>query len=504
MLFDLNTFSKNPFEDNHFDICIIGAGIAGITLALSLDTKFKVLLLEGGGLDYSEESQELYTGESIGFDLSYALKHRGGRSFGGSSTLWSGKCHPYTNSDFKKRDYIKYSGWPISKEELDPYNKKTREILDLPRATKRVSYKGWTDVVEKPNEYYTALDFMYSPPTNFKTKYEDTLKKSDNIICYVNANLTDMVLNDGLTNVASVEVRNYKNGIFKVYADHFVLAAGGIENPRLLLNFNKQLPKGLGNENDLVGRFFSDHPHSHIAYFVLEDNTADAFLGKEKPHSMHDTTCVLTPTQDFQNKVKNENYILRVTPNDFVFSRTIHFKHKLKSIICATEFTKNIVEKYTTCEDYDGYFLLLQEQEPNPNSTVTLSEVVDRFGLKRPIVNWVFVPKDMQTPKKAIIPLAKNFVSSGLGRVKIDDWVLEENVQFDTKHTSGGFHNMGTTRMADTPSEGVVDKNAKVFGIDNLYIAGSSVFPTGGCTNPTYTIVQLTLRLADHLNKYIV
>ncbi|MDM5264397.1 GMC family oxidoreductase [Sulfurovum sp. XTW-4] len=501
MLYNLNMFSHDPFKNKRFDICIIGAGIAGITLALSLDTKFNVLLLEGGGMDYSEESQELYRGESTGFDSSYPIKHRGGRWLGGSSNLWAGRCHPYTDSDFKKREYIQYSGWPISKKDLDPYHEKTREILDLPPKTQNVFYKGWTDVVEKPNEYFSPLDFMYSfPPTNFKIKYEDTLRKSKNIFCYVNANLTDMALNEELSDVSAIQVRNYKEGVFEAYADTFVLAAGGIENPRLLLNFNKQLSKGIGNDNDLVGRFFSDHPHSHIAYFLLEDDAADAFLNKEKPETMQYATSVLTPTEKFQDKEKMENYILRVTPNTFVFSKSVHFRHKLKSIICATDITRNIVEKYTSCEDYEGYFLLLQEQEPNPKSRVTLGEERDRFGLKRPIVNWTFVENDMQTAKKAIIPFAKSFAASGMGRVKIDDWVLQKNIQFDTKHTSGGFHHMGTTRMAHSPKEGVVDKNTKVFGIGNLYIAGSSVFPTGGCANPTYTIVQMTLRLADHLN----
>ena len=504
MLYDLNDIRENPFKGKSFDICIIGGGMAGITLALYLDKSLDVLLLEAGGMDYSEESQNVYVGESIGF-TSYTLKNRGGRWLGGSSNLWAGRCHPYTSDDFKKRDHIKYSGWPIQKKDLDPYHEETKKILDLPVHHKQKFYKGWTDILEKPNEYFTAIKFFYSrPPTNFRTKYESELKSRKNIHCYINANLTDMILNESLSDIEKIEVQNYKKGLFDVTAKRFVLAAGGIEIPRLLLNFNKQLSKGIGNENDLLGRFFSDHPHSHVGYIVIEDDAANAFLGKEKPEQSEYAFSSLIPTEKFQKNEKLENFMLQVSPFSYVFSRSTYFKNKLKDILCSTEITKNLTENVMSCSPHyhhDGELMILQEQEPNPASRVSLGTEVDRFGLKRAVLDWQFVENDMQTCKKATIRFAKTFARSNLGRVKVDEWLLQPNIKYDTKHMGGGFHHMGTTRMGISPTEGVVDSNAKVFGVGNLYIAGPSIFPTGGCTNAGYTVVQMTLRLADHLNK---
>ena len=502
MLYDLNTIQVDPFNDKIYDVCIVGGGMAGITLALYLKKSFNILLLEGGGLEYSEESQSVYEGTQKGFDTSYSLKNRGGRWLGGSSHLWAGRCHPYVPSDFEKRDYIKYSGWPITKKDLDPYEEETKSILDLPTPDKQKFYKGWTDILEKPDEYFKAIKFLYSrPPTNFKTKYLSTLKNRSNIHCYVNANLTDIKLSHDLSNVEEIEVKNYRQKTFKAQAKVCILATGGIENARLLLNFNKQYKKGIGNENDLVGRFFSDHPHSHVGYFIMEDKSANAFDGEEQPTDMLYAGSVLVPTEKFQKKEQLESLGLHIRPNASVFSRSRKFKDKIKDILCSVEWTKSITD--IKCEHYNGSLVILQEQEPNPKSRVTLESNTDIFGHKRAVLDWQFVEKDMLSCKNVLIPFSKKFTGSDLGRIKIDDWLLKKEIKYDTQHTSGGYHLMGTTRMATSEKEGVVDSNLKIFGINNLYIAGSSVFPTGGSMNPTFAIIQTTLRLAKYLNKTV-
>jgi len=507
MLFDLNNIETNPFEGKTFDVCIIGGGVAGITLALYLKKELNILLLEGGDLNYTKESQELYEGEQKGY-TSYQLKESGARWLGGSSNLWAGRCHPLISTDFKKRKYIKYSGWPISKDDLDPYIEETKSILDLPKLNKQEFYQNWTDKLEKPDDKYEAIKFFYSnPPTNFRTKYLSRLKTQKNIHCYLNANLTDIQLTDDLSSVKHITISNYKQGVFKASANTIVLAAGGIENARLLLNFNKQCQNGIGNDTDLVGRFFSDHPHSHVGYFIADDQALTAFQSKGKPTYALYAGSVLVPTERYQQVEQLDAFSFHIRPKNTIFTTNESFKHKLKEILCSMEWSKSLTESVSDgkieCEEFDGELIIMEEQEPNPLSKVTLGQKKDRFGLYQAVLDWKFVDNDVVTMKKSTILFAKKFAKAGLGRVKIDEWLLKENAEFDTKHTNGGYHLMCTTRMGSTHKDGVVDSNLKVFGIDNLYITGSSVFTTGGSVNSTFTIVQLTLRLAEHINKSV-
>lgn len=510
MLYDLNEVQIDPFKGKSFDVCIIGGGVVGITLAMYLNKNLNIVLLEAGGLNYSEESQEVYKGNQVGFNTSYSLKFRGGRWLGGSSNMWGGRCFPFSSIDFKKRDYVKYSGWPIEKKDLDFYDEETRLILDLPSLPQQGFYKGWTDVLEKSDDYFRGTKFSYSvPPTNFKTKYEDELKSRSNIHCYINANLTDMTLAENLSSVQNIEVTNYQKRVFNTSAKVFILATGGIENPRLLLNFNKQAKNGIGNENDLVGRFFSEHINSHVGTFIMEDSAKNAFFNADSPKDKKFVWSTIAPTEKLQREKQIGRFEISVRPRLKLFSPlSKKFKEKIKDIVCLTDWTKNLAVKINgrefTCEHYDGFLMITQGQEPNPLSRVTLGNDTDKFGLKRVVLDWKFSENDALTCKKGIMSFSKRFAESNLGRVNIADWLLKKDIKYvDNRYTTGGHHLMGTTRMGSSPKDGVVDSNLKVFGIDNLYIGGTSVFPTYGAVNPTFNMVQMTLRLADHLNKTV-
>lgn len=503
MIYDLNEIKDDPFKNKSYDVCIIGGGIAGITLAMYLKKDLNILLLEAGGIEYSPESQEIYKGKNIGHEY-FNLDDCRGRWLGGSSNLWGGYCAPLGLSDFKKRDFVKYSGWPIEKTDLDPYEKEARLITNLPENPRLVKYKGWSEVLENSDENFVGFTFQWTVPftLNFRDKYRAELENRPNITCYVNANLTDMTLIDTLTDIESIEIKNYKNATFNVNAKRYVLATGGIENARLLLNFNKQCKNGIGNDHDFVGRFFAEHPHFGTGGFIMDDHIANIFASSEVEPVSEFRVTYLEPSEKFQENDKVLNFGLRVETNLNPYASN-SFKEKLRNVLCSTDWSKKMLkEQKIGCDVLDGWLKIAAESAPNPDSKVMLGDEVDKFGLKRTVLDWQLLELDKHTFKKATLHLAKLFAKENLGRVKVEDWVLENDSKFPGfPQEVGGNHHMGTTRMAANASEGVVDKNQKVFGIDNLYIAGSSVFSTTGHVNPTFPIIQMTLRLAEHINK---
>ncbi len=512
MIYDLNEIKIDPFKDKQFDVCIIGGGIAGITLAMYLNKSLNILLLEAGGEDYSEESQEVYKGKNIGHEY-FDLNVGRARFLGGTSNWWGGWSAPLSSFDFKKRDYVKHSGWPIDKTDLDPYEKEARSIVELPDKPRSINYKGWTDVLENSDEYLKGFKFQWSvPPINFRDKYKSELENRSNITCAVNANLTDITLLDNLSSIKNIEIKNYRNKVFGANAKTYILATGGIENARLLLNFNKQCKNGIGNDNDLVGRFFSDHLHFITGEFIVEDHVEEIFSSKKEKQSdrYEDYNNFLVPSEKFQKNDEILNFGLRIEPLGSIYQKP--FQSKLKDIICTWKWLENITEEFrdqkTDCTG-DGHIRTVSEQAPNPKSRITLGQEDDKLGLRRPILNWQLQKIDKTTQRKASIRFAKMFAKQNLGRVKIQEWVFDEDAWFpgfdlpeypERPQELGGNHHMCTTRMSASPSEGVVDKNQKVFGVDNLYVAGSSVFTTVGHVNSTFPIIQMTLRLADHIN----
>lgn len=507
MIFDVETPERSAF-DRAFDVCIIGAGPAGITIARRLAARgFEVALMEGGGLEWSEESQALAVGESVGLvypDLDVART----RAFGGNSGHWNGLCRAFEAADMRPRPQNPGSGWPITRADLDPYAADVAEILDLVPEAGDVP----PDPLPPPQDGFHQVWYLRSAPTRFGEKYLEEIRDAPRIALGVHANLVDLRLDDGLTRVEGAVFRGYApdDPGFTVRAQAYCLCTGGLENPRLLLNFTSQIPEGIGNGNDLVGRYFSDHLRMHVGEVILS----------ETPKA---EVRYFNPTEDFLSEHQTLKIVLHL---DYYRRRPLSFSNELlRSAQCALPFGERIAEAVTgdamRCDmggvedwlasrdpDANPWGRVVVNSEPglNPESRVTLSDERDPLGLRRVRLDWQTLPIDIRTIQDSTVAFAAHLADRDEGRVRLYDSVLAPNPLLAAAADGqplNGAHQMCTTRMSDDPATGVVDRNCKVFGIDNLYIGGSSVFSSPGFQNPTYTIVELALRLGDHLAETI-
>ena len=478
----LSRFDPSNNLSTGYDCCIVGSGPAGITLAMELSKKgFKTLLLEAGGLDYSERSQDFYECESVGHQGWPKLTRL--RFFGGTSNHWSGRCRPFDRSDFDRYSINELPGWPISYSEIEPYLGRAMQIVDLD------INRGFQPI----NKEFTLNNFSpdrsaHSTPTRFKKKYIDYFNSCKTSDCFYDAAAVDLRLDDSTQSVKSIIVSNADNQRASFSADKFILCMGGIENARFLLNCNNQYSSSIGNSHDMVGRCFMEHLNVSLGSFIYKD--PDEFRGLQfytEPH--------------FSSKldIGSSNVTLGIIRTVKSYGRTKAIKDFFKALAC----NMDIAEKAQFISEFKcpgmGNISTLMEQSPNLDSRIMLSNKLDRLGLRRAIFDWRINNYDLRTIQKVATTFASEFTKAGLGNVRLEDFVLGQDlskVKF-SRHA----HHMGTTRMSHKPEFGVVDENLKVHGIDNLYIAGSSIFSTGGACNPTMPIIQFCLRLSDHLTS---
>ena len=442
-------------------------------------------LFEAGGLDLDEQSQELYDGTIVGRDY-FPLDVTRLRYYGGTSNHWGGWSRPLDAHDFEPNPLNPLSGWPIARSDLDPYADETSSILDLNQPPDAA-----LDFFDGVPSEFVPIYFRFSPPTRFGPKYKDEIAASTRITLCLNANLVDLVLDGGGKAVAEATFRMYQNPeTFAVRARHFVVALGGLENPRFLLNANRQRPTGLGNEHDLVGRYFLEHLHVPIGSMVLRQS---------QPNML-----IYSPTPQMMAEQKVLNFGLRLTP---IFPPAPGSDEaKRVDSKCSGSFADLLAAQMAGapigCPGRDGEAFLVAEQALNPESRVMLGDDRDAFGLRRMALKWTLSDIDFHTLRTATVQLAGLMATRDVGRMKVKDWLLDNdpspNPTLDD--LQGGNHHMGTTRMSDDPKTGVVDRDCRVHSVENLFIGGSSVFATSGHANPTYTIVQLALRLGDRLN----
>lgn len=511
----MHTDARNLPENSLLagDLCIIGAGAAGISMALDWDgRREKVILLEGGGFEYDDQVQDSYAGTGTGQKY-YPLKSARLHYFGGTTGHWGGMCSPYDPIDFRKRPWVPHSGWPITKKDLDPYYQKAQRWLYL--GPYEYGFDYWKDKLPDPNPFPFDPKIIWNKmwqhsKARFGRLYRDAIINSKNISLHTYANAVEILAYQDVKGIREVLVKTPEGKTHRVRAKRFVLACGAIQNARLLLASNRQASAGLGNKNDLVGRYFQEHLEIASAEFWLNKPFRTDLYAWE-----HNDGC---PNAElaFSEQVQEEHQILNGTVSLMPLNMGRYRLPKMQSWKDADP--RAAMDSMTTQWDSAkvhsenpspgilkwSYQLNTRiEQAPNPDSRITLDRDKDAYGLPRATLHWSLTGLDKKSIRTLYEILGRQAGISGLGRIRLDEWLRDPQDPGFPDSLSAGWHHMGTTRMSRDPKSGVVDANCRVHGLGNLYVAGSACYPTSGAANPTLTLVALSLRLSDHLKGLI-
>lgn len=477
------------------DIAIIGGGPAGITLALALaDTPLNVALFESGGMDFDAATQDLYAGQLTG--VSYiALNGSRLRYLGGSTNHWGGWCRPLDAIDFEKRDWLAHSGWPITRKTLEPYFPRAQALVEAGPFIYDDEEK-WTGALgqqtlalDKGGVYTSWFQFSKTRdsilPTHFGHRYVDDLRRLPRLSLYFHANVTGLGLAPDASHLDHLDVATLSGHRFNVRPKYAVVATGAMENARLLLASNDVMSNGIGNTYDRVGRFFADHPipRDTATLVIFDGALADYYLNFTNANGAV-VRATFAPREAFQRAT---GVLGSLT--------TVEDRVKLDEVgTAAVQATAAALG--VDASNAKAFSLGCGvELAPDPDRRLTLTSQRDGLGLPRLQLAMNFADSDFAHYRQTLKELGRQLLAARTGMIRLNrdqraDWLSV---------IDWGNHHMGTTRMSDDPKRGVVDANLAVFGVPNLFVAGSSSFPTYGASNPTLNLLALTLRLADHL-----
>jgi choline dehydrogenase-like flavoprotein len=509
------------------DLCIVGAGAAGISLALELaDSPYTICLLEAGGESHEADTQSLLKGDVIGAAYPELQRTRLA-SLGGSTSLWAGWCRPLDPIDFEKRDWVAESGWPFGIDVLAPFYERAHRLCglgpfdyDADAWEKRI---GAARLPLAPEDFSTSM--FHISPVHFGSRYRTALARSAAIQTVLHAIVLRLFTSDDGNRIERVRAGTLNGKGFDVVARTFVLAAGGIENARLLLLSGESPERSVGNSRGLVGRFFMEHGFINAGSYVTLDRSRS--LAFHFPNRVrwqgHDCTIrgglsVNASTMQHERMLNAAAFFHPAYESHEVFDSPevramLELREQLRGRAVPGGYLKRLgaalrspgklaIAAYRKLAVRPGpqqrwRTRALFECEPNRDNRVSLCSERDALGRPQSRVEWRLGEKDLRSIRRTHQLLDQALRRAGLG-------YFESRLHDDSAWLAaveGGKHHMGTTRMSAEPSRGVVDADCKVHEVENLYISGSSVFPTGGFANPTLTIVALAARLASHLRS---
>ncbi len=516
------------------DVCVIGCGAAGITTARRLlELGHEVVLLESGGLDYERPIAALNAGQNVGQPY-YALEDARLRFFGGTTAIWGGRLAELDPIDLEARPWVPNSGWPISWRELNRYYPAARRTFGEPETPATLADLRAAGA-PIPDFDARALEVgVWSFDGRFNRFVFDActdLVRHRRCTVVTHATVTEIEVGVGGDVVERVRAQSLFRRRLSVRARAVVLAAGGLENPRLLLASRAVVPRGLGNGYDQVGRYFMEHPHARGGRVVTGRTWAllKAF-GQSHQLGMRRLAGLikLSPAAQAERRLLNSSLTIAARqPEGAAQNWGVAAYSSLKHSIAPSRqgralwmSAKSAVRWAQRRTDplrpwllhraglRDLALVVRAEQAPNPESRVRLTTQVDPLGVPRVALDWRTTALDVASVAGLVSVLNVELERLALGRVEPAAWLRELDGGWRTDplisaHPIGGYHHMGTTRMSDDPHLGVTDATGRVHGVANLYVVGSSVFPTSGWANPTLTIVALALRTAEALSRSV-
>ncbi|MEM9147471.1 MAG: GMC family oxidoreductase [Pseudomonadota bacterium] len=540
MLLDLDNGEGG--SDLAADVCIAGAGAAGVTLARALSRQgVDVLLLESGGRDYSAAAQDLAEGEVAqpGFPY-YALRESRLRFFGGTTAVWGGRVAELDAIDFERRSHVPHSGWPITHADLLPWLKAAYESLGLSRIAS--PEQGWRRLGKSgspvdPAKLEPGFWQFDERADRFTLRHAADLVADPKVRIVLHATVIAIDLADDGQSVSAFRLRSQRGRSASARGRYFVLATGGIEAPRLVLASRLTTTgcaaRGFGG--DAVGRYFMEHPHARGGRLAPEPGPGAAWralslLPRHARHRGIRHAAVLRPSAETQRRDGILNSALGLAlrapetkgaglgrqayaalrhnlPSSGPWRRAWRFARR-SAAIWRRLSDPAVTDLVTSIGGREISLSVRAEQAPNPVSRITLSpDRRDALGVALPVLDWRLTALDRDSVARLVTLFGEECARLGIGRVEPSTWLRSGKIwHFDPgigNHAIGGYHHMGTLRMGLDPRESVVDGDCRFHDIANLYVAGSAVFPTVGWANPTLNIIALALRLADRLTGLI-
>jgi choline dehydrogenase-like flavoprotein len=547
------------------DICVVGGGAGGITLALELAAaNLDVILLEGGSTELDDATQDLYKGTLVNSGCHAPLHESRHRQLGGTTTVWGGRCLPLDDIDFEERDYVDLSGWPFSKTTLEPFYRRAQvycEVGEYLYSSNLAVPSAQRDMIpEFPDgEVVTSALERWGPPTNFGRRYRRQLEDSPSLRLFLNSNCTSLDLAQSSDRISQLTVSSLKRNNYYVKAKDFILAAGCLETTRLLLASNYIQKDGIGNHSGWLGRGYMGHIYGSIAKIKLKDRKSNVVYGFEKtrdgiycrrrfwiPEAKQRERGILNFVASLDNSPKHDpvhgsgvlsmSYLALQTPG---LRDLLAPGYQRKLALGRTEMLKKRLDG-TDVSTYGKHLRNVISDFPAVLSVVP-RWLYQRYVQKPRIPGFVIKSKNNvydlrycseQSPNRdSRVYLSREKDSLGMPRLTVDYRWKESDIESTASahelidaalrrsnvgeleykradreehildQVGDGVHQAGTTRMSIDPKYGVVDPNCRVHGMENLYVASSAVFPTCGQANPVLTIVAMAIRLADHLRE---
>lgn len=515
---------KNAAEragNRHYDVCVIGGGPAGIIVCSELIAKgARVCLIESGDLQRTKTADSLREVVSKGIQIREDSRER---LFGGATAGWAGLSAPLDPIDFEKRSFADIEGWPLSPGTLQSYMSTAAERYGFPPMhLYEASDSPWNSLEEK---YFAAP----LKPTRFGRKFAYLFDRV-NADLYAGATVLRLVSHSDNGNdiVSTVECKNLDSE-FSVRADTFVLAAGGIENPRILLS-SKTHHGSLGNAFDQVGRYFMNHPKAKVGTLVLNNPKSAKRYFQHTEQSLYMRYAGIRILERLQRERNLLNAYIRLEPI-YPWSGSETWRLLQEAVSLLKRVLKQVARFRFVAAMVDAVSVLYRlvkllprllnvlyllgarglsflsplparasvrcfiDMAPRSEHRVTISDTTNGMGAHIPVVAHSLCEEELRTVRTLLEHFSKEVQELGIGVFTYDET--------DIAHLrwSDASHHMGGTRMGANPRTSVVDENLRIHGSSNVYIAGSSVFPSGGCANPTLVIAALSVRLAEHLSQ---